>query len=123
MENQQNNEQTSEQSSQAQPVTQATDQKPKRTRKTYDQELEDLENRKQKILEKKRKEEAKNKIIFGATVRAMLEELQRRGNKDGESICGLIHYYINHKKPKDAEIIENILAEIRSVKPSEKKKI
>lgn len=108
--------------SRPQTPTQATDQKPKRIRKTYDQELAELEDRKQKILEKKRKEETRCKIIFGATVRAMLEELQRRGNKDGESICSLVHNYTYHKKLKDIEIIENILSEIRSVKPIENKK-
>lgn len=67
-------------------------QKPKkaRTRKTIEQELAELEARRQRLLETKRKADAHEKIIFGATVIAMLKEMKGRNDRNGPVICKTI---------------------------------
>ena len=104
--------------------TNQKDQKPKqtRTRKTIEQELADLEAKKQKLLETKRKAEAHEKIIFGATVIAMLKELQKRGDENSEAIAQLIMGFTKKERAKDIEIIEKIIKQILDIKPDKKPK-
>lgn len=114
---QETNNQT-QQSQSHQPTTDQQAQKPKqkRTRKTIEQELAELEARKQKLLESKRKVDAHNKIIFGATVIAMLNEMQKKGDKNGKAICELIENFAHEKKLKDYDIVQNIIEKIRVIK-------
>lgn len=102
--------------------TNQKDQKPKqtRTRKTIDQELADLEARKQKLLESKRKAETREKIIFAATVIAMLKELQKRGDENSEAIAQLIIVFTKKERAKDIEIIKKIINPILEIKPDKK---
>lgn len=92
---------------------QAQKPKQKRTRKTIEQELAELEARKQKLLESKRKAEAHEKIIFGATVIAMLKNMQKEGDENGKAICNLIIQFIQEKNLKDCDIVKKIIGEIR----------
>lgn len=93
---------------------QAQKPKQKRTRKTIEQELAELEARKQKLLESKRKAEAHEKIIFGATVIAMLKEMQKEGDENGKAICELIDSFSKKKHLKNYDIVNKIITGIRS---------
>lgn len=115
---QETNNQT-QQSQSHQTTTDQQDQKPKqkRTRKTIEQELAELEARKQKLLENKRKAEAHNKIIFGATVIAMLKEMQKEGDENGKAICELIENFAHGNNLKDYEIVHVIVEKLIALKP------
>ena len=108
-----------QQSQNYQATTSQEAQKPKqkRTRKTIEQELAELEARKQKLLESKRKAETHEKIIFGATVIAMLKELKKRNDQNCEAIADLINSFAAAKKIKELGIIEKIIEEATGVKP------
>lgn len=117
----------SQQNQQSQPSQTTTDQqaqKPKktRTRKTIEQELAELEARKQKLLESKRKADAHEKIIFGATVIAMLKGMRKKGDPMAKLISDKLNEFATKDKGKDFEIIEKITAQILEIKPEEKPK-
>lgn len=117
----------SQQNQQSQPSQTTTDQqaqKPKktRTRKTIEQELAELEARKQKLLETKRKADAHEKIIFGATVIAMLKGMRKKGDPIAKVISDKLNEFATKDKGKDSEIIEKITSQILEIKPEEKPK-
>lgn len=95
------------------------DQKTKKTRnrKTIEQELAELEARKQKLLESKRKAEAHEKIIFGAAVMAMLKDMMERKDQNGPTIARTINAFASHKNLKDQATIEKIIEQITGIKP------
>lgn len=117
----------SQQNQQSQPSQTTTDQqaqKPKktRTRKTIEQELGELEAKKQRLLETKRKADAHEKIIFGATVIAMLKSMRKKGDPVAKVISDKLNEFATKDKGKDSEIIEKITAQILEIKPEEKPK-
>lgn len=87
-------------------------QKPKRPRKTIEQELAELEQRKAKLLEAKRKNETREKIIFGATVIAMLSDMKKNNDKNFTLIKDKIQVYAKEKKLKDGEIIHKVISNL-----------
>lgn len=84
----------------------------KRTRKTIEQELAELEQRRAKLLEAKRKNETREKIIFGATVIAMLSDMKKNNDNNFTLIKDKIHKYAKDKNLKDIEIINRIISQI-----------
>ena len=91
--------------------------KQKRTRKTIEQELAELEARKQKLLESKRKAETHEKIIFGATVIAMLKDMQKNGDPTGRDVALKLNNFAQKLKIKDINAIIKIVNEILEIKP------
>lgn len=100
-ENKQNEQQEKEQSK-----------KPKRPRKTIEQEIAELDAKRERLMEKKRKQEAHEKIVFGSTVIAMLKEMKGRKDRNGPVICKTILEFIEVEQPKNLEIIDKILKEL-----------
>lgn len=49
--------------------------KPKRPRKTIEQEIAELDAKRERLMEKKCRQEAHEKIIFGSTIISLLKEL------------------------------------------------
>lgn len=88
------------------------DQKPKRTRKTIEQELAELDAKRQRLMEKKRSQETHEKIVFGTTVIAMLKKMKGRNDINGPVICKTILAYTEVEQPKDIEIINKIIDSI-----------
>ena len=101
-ENQQNEQQEKEQPK-----------KTKRPRKTIEQEIAELDAKRERLMEKKRKQEAHEKIVFGATVIAMLQEMKDISNKDYLNFCNMIVNFSKQKQIKDNEIIIKIISSIK----------
>lgn len=89
----------------------ANQQTKKRTRKTIDQELAELEQRRAKLLEAKRKNETREKIVFGATVIAMLTDMKKKDDENFTLIKGEIQKYAKSKNLKDLEIINKVISQ------------
>lgn len=113
------NGQQTQQNKTSQPTTDQQDQKAKktRTRKTIEQELAELEARKQKLLESKRKAEAHEKIIFGATVIAMLKDMMKRNDQNGVTIAMTINAFAAAEQMKELKIVEKIIEQTTGIKP------
>lgn len=110
------------QSQKPQPTAQAAQaQKPKRSRKTIDQQLASLEEKKRELVEQKRKEETRKKIIFGASVFAWLKNLRERGNRDAVAIVDAVLNYTNKTSPKDMEMLLSVTNTIMDTKPKQPK--
>lgn len=116
-----NNQQT-QQSQNHQPTADQQAQKVKKTRqrKTIEQELAELEARKQKLLETKRRAEAHEKIIFGATVIAMLKDMIKGNDPNGVTIARTINAFAAFQNSKEQGTIEKIIEEATGVKPDKR---
>lgn len=90
----------------------ANQQTKKRTRKTIEQELAELEQRRAKLLEAKRKNETREKIVFGATVIAMLSDMKKNNDKNFTLIKEKIQKYAKDKNLRDIEIIDKIISNL-----------
>ena len=86
--------------------------KPKRTHKTIEQELAELDEKRQKLIEKKRRQEAHEKIIFGAIVIAMLKDMRKKDDINFTIICEKIREYVIKEKLKNNDIINNLISKI-----------
>lgn len=60
-------------------------------------------------MEKKRRQEAHEKIIFGATVIAMLKDMKEKNNKNCSVICKALLEFTITEHQKYEDIIKNIL--------------
>lgn len=83
--------------------------KVKRPRKTIEQEIAELDAKRERLVERKRKQEAHEKIIFGATVIAMLKEMRVKNDKNREIIINNIINFSKTEQIKNEEIIMNII--------------
>ena len=100
LDNQQNNQEEEEQPK-----------KSKRPRKTIEQEIAELDARREKLMEKKRKQDAHEKIVFGSTaIKVFKIYCHLEKNKSGWEI-----WKKQLKKEvlqKDKDLLENIISEI-----------
>lgn len=83
--------------------------KPKRTRKTIEQELAELDARRQRLMEKKRSQEAHEKIVFGATIMSMLKDMKEKNDNIRQKFCDIILDYTREKYPNNIDIINRII--------------
>lgn len=90
----------------------AETQKPKRPRKTIEQEIEELDAKRQKLIEKKRSQDTHEKIVFGSTVIAMLKNKKVKNDSDSKDICDKIIDFTISEQPKNEEIIKKIISQI-----------
>ena len=74
-------------------------------------------------MESKRKAEAHEKIIFGATVIAMLKDMQKNGDPTGRNVALKLNDFAQKIKVKDVNVIIKIVNEILEIKPIVKPKV
>lgn len=92
------------------------DKKPKKTqrpRKTIEQEIAELDARRERLIEKKRRQDAHEKIVFGSTVIAMLKEMKGRNDRNGPVICKTILAFTEVEQSKNYEVINKIIEDIK----------
>lgn len=84
----------------------------KRPRKTIEQEIAELDAKRERLMEKKRRQEAHEKIIFGATVLAMLKDMKIANDINYQYLCKRVIDYINNKNLKNKDCIIKIINNI-----------
>lgn len=88
---------------------QAQKSKQKRTRKTIEQELAELEARKQKLLESKRKSEAHEKIVFGGIIISILKNMKKNNDPNYKIIYDVIVSYYLNESNRNKDIINKVI--------------
>lgn len=81
----------------------------KRPRKTIEQEIAELDAKRERLMEKKRRQDAHEKIVFGATVIAMLKEMKAKNDKNREIMIKNIINFSKTEQMKNEESIINII--------------
>lgn len=102
-----------QQKEQNKPKTEEKAKKIKRPRKTIEQELAELDAKRERLMEKKRRQDAHEKIVFGAvTIKALRNALNSTNRKmaAGKIIEGILE--ITNEQEKT--IIEKILNKIKN---------
>lgn len=84
----------------------------KRPRKTIEQEIAELDAKRERLMDKKRRQEAHEKIVFGSTVIAMLKDMKKRNDRNGPVICKTIQIFTEVEYPKYKDIVNNIIKKI-----------
>lgn len=90
--------------------------KVKRPRKTIEQEIAELDAKRDRLMEKKRRQEAHAKIVFGGAVIALLKNLRENKDPLAMDIVDKILNFTNKNNPKDIPILLTITDKIRDMK-------
>ena len=97
------------------PVGKEQPKKSKRPRKTIEQEIAELDARRERLMDKKRKQEAHEKIVFGAiTIKALKNALMSTNRKMAAG--KIIEAIIEIADKKEIEIIDKIIKKINENK-------
>ena len=86
--------------------------KSKRPRKTIEQEIAELDAKRERLMEKKRRQEAHEKIIFGATIIAMLKEMKNKSVDDYNKLADKIIEFSKAIETNNERIIIKIIEKI-----------
>ena len=91
-------------------------QKSKRPRKTIEQEIAELDAKRERLIEKKRRQEVHEKIIFGGNIIKMLREMKIDSDKSYDIFYNKIIESTKKIQNKDKEIILKIISRINEIK-------
>lgn len=86
--------------------------KEKRPRKTIEQEIAELDAKRERLMEKKRRQDTNEKIVFGTTIIYILKYMKENDNKKYVNICEMINNFINVVNIKNKDIIYKIISNI-----------
>lgn len=88
--------------------------KVKRPRKTIEQEIAELDAKRERLMEKKRRQDAHEKIVFGGVVIALLKDLQKSNNPEAIKIIDLIINFTKQNNNRDMDIIKSLTDRIKN---------
>ena len=90
--------------------------KTKRPRKTIEQEIAELDAKRERLIDKKRKNDTRVKIVFGSIIIGLLKDMRSKGLvKEVSNILRMLEGYTHVNYKKEIDLIEKISLEINSV--------
>lgn len=90
--------------------------KPRRPRKTIEQEIAELDAKRERLMEKKRRQDAHEKIVFGGVVMALLKDLKKKNDPMAIKIIDMVLNFNKLLNSKDMNIIISITNRIKLTK-------